>query len=169
MPAYFDNYINMCDDVELLEAIKISIEEIRNFPLDKWKSLGDNVYAPGKWTIKDILQHIIDTDRIFSYRALAFARGETQQVPSFDEDTYAAEAKANLRSLESIVDELLVVRQSLLAMFQSFTPEMLKRSGNGFKGPYSVASVGFCMAGHQRWHIKVIEERYYPLLSAVNA
>jgi hypothetical protein len=164
LPEYFDRYINMCDDVELTEAIQVSINELDALPLDKWKALGDRVYAPGKWTTRDILQHLVDTERIFSYRALAFARNETQALPPFEEDAYAAVAVAGNRTLESLVEELKMVHQSFLAMFASFTPAMLSKTGKGFRGDYSVASIGFCMPGHQRWHFKVLEEKYFSLL-----
>lgn len=164
VPEYFDRYINKCDDVELLDAIQTSIDELDNAPIEKWKALGDNVYTPGKWTVNDILQHLIDTERIFSYRALAFARGEMQPLPSFDEDGYAVAAQATNRTVESLVEELKLSHQSFKSLYQSFTPVMLSKMGKGFKGDYSVASIGFCMPGHQRWHLQVLEERYYPLL-----
>lgn len=160
MPEYFDRYINMADDVTLDQAFQISLDELEQFPIDRWKALGDWVYAPGKWTVKDILQHLIDTERIFAYRALAFARGETQKLPSFSEDDYAAKAYASNRELESLVDELRVVHQSTKLLFQSFSETMLDAQGIGFKGPYSVRSIGFILPGHQRWHLKVLEEKY---------
>lgn len=164
LPEYFDRYINKCDDVELMEALRISIEELDRFPISKWNALGDKVYAPGKWTVKEILQHLIDTERIFMYRALAFARNEKQQPPSFEEDVYVQESNANQRTIEDLVEELRTVHVSFKTMFESFTPAMLSRTGKGFKGEYSVASIGFIIAGHQRWHMQVLEERYYPLL-----
>jgi DinB superfamily len=164
LPEYFDRYINLCDDVELPEAIQISIDELDHFPIAQWNKLGDKVYAPGKWTIKDILQHLIDTERIFMYRALAFARNEKQQMPSFEEDEYVRESDTSKRSIEELVAELRTVHACFKTMFESFTPAMLNRTGKGFKGEYSVASIGFIMPGHQRWHLKVIEEKYLPII-----
>jgi hypothetical protein len=77
MPAFFDRYINLIADIELNVALQQSLEAAENFPMDKWKALGDRVYAPGKWTIKDMIQHITDTERIFAYRALRFARKDS--------------------------------------------------------------------------------------------
>jgi hypothetical protein len=164
MPEYFDRYINLCDDVPLLDAIQTSLDELDRLPLDRWAALGDRVYAPGKWTLRDILQHLVDTERVFSYRALAFARGDQQAMPPFSEDDFAASAGANHRSLHSLVEEMKISRHSFLELYQSFTPEMLARTGMGFRGLYSVAAIGFIMPGHQRWHLKVLEERYYPLI-----
>jgi hypothetical protein len=165
LPAYFDRYIMQFDEnTTILEAIQMSIDELDILPLDQWKALGSKVYAPNKWTLKDILQHIIDVERIFSYRAMSFARGEAQHLPSFDEDAYALQTNANNRSFEDLIAELKIVHHSTKAMFQSFTPEMLLKTGIGFKGEYSVAAIGFTLAGHQRWHLKIIEERYISLL-----
>lgn len=164
LPVYFDRYIELCDDVPVTEAIQISIGETDRFPVDQWELLGDRVYAPGKWTVKDILQHLIDTERIFAYRALAFARGETALLPAFDENSYAARASVAHRRIRELVAELRTVHESFLHLFASFTAEDLARSGLCFKGDCSVAAIGYCMPGHQRWHIGVLEERYHPLL-----
>lgn len=164
MPEYFDRYINKADDVDHIEALEISLHELEQLPLDRFREIGENVYAPGKWTIKEILQHLIDTERVFLYRAVAFARGETGQVLSMDEELYAKNSNANRRTLEELVDELTIVRQSTIALFRSFSPDMLQRRGKGFRGLYSVLSIAFIIAGHQRWTMDVIYERYIPLL-----
>ncbi|HRG81265.1 MAG TPA: DinB family protein [Chitinophagaceae bacterium] len=163
LPVYFDRYINETDDVTLPEALEISLHELENAALPSWKSIGNKVYAPGKWTIRDILQHIIDTERVFSYRALSFARGEATVQP-FDEDGYAANAGAENRDWDAIMEEAICVRKSTISLFNSFTPEMLSKMGMGFKGEYSVHAIGFILAGHQRWHFSVINEKYLPLL-----
>jgi hypothetical protein len=164
MPEYFDRYINKIDDVTVLEALKISLAELDDLPMQTYKALGNNVYAPGKWTVKDILQHLIDTERVFSYRATAFSRNEPGQVLSFDEELYVKNAQANARSLEEIVIEMKALRRSFIEQYKSYSPEMLLRNGKGFKGEYSVLSIGFIVAGHQRWHMDVLKERYFPLL-----
>lgn len=164
MPVYFDRYINLADDVSLSEALDISLKELENAPVDKWAALGDRVYAPGKWTVKDLLQHIMDTERVFCYRALSFARGE-REVKPFDEDKYGMNAQAGRRSLTDLLEEAILIRKATNALFRSFSPDMLATMGLGFKGEYSVHSIGFIIAGHQRWHFKVIEERYFPLLN----
>lgn len=165
LPAYFDRYINMADDVELETAFKISLHELENAPVATWKALGNKTYAPEKWTVKDILQHLTDTERVFAYRALSFARGE-KKVSPFDEDNYGKMANANARSIEDLLEEAILVRKSTMKLFETFSPEMLLQTGTGFKGDYSVLAIGFIFPGHQRWHFKVLEEKYYPLLNA---
>jgi DinB superfamily len=164
MPEYFDRYINLCDDTTIVTAIQISIDELDKLPVDKWKALGDKVYAPGKWTVKDILQHVIDTERVFAYRATAFARGDEQTMLSFDEELYGKNAVTNSRTIEDLIAEMKILRQSFLLLYKSFTDETLQKSGNGSTGKYSVAAIGFIIPGHQRWHLKILEEKYYPLL-----
>lgn len=162
MPEYFDRYINMTDDVTLMESLQISLLELENAPAGKWKAIGDEVYAPGKWTIKDILQHLIDTERVLCYRALSFARGE-KEVKPFDEDNYGKMANANSRTIEDLLEEAIALRKSTIHLYKSFSPGMLNSVGIGFKGEYSVHAIGFIFPGHQRWHFKIIEEKYLTL------
>jgi uncharacterized protein YehS (DUF1456 family) len=164
LPEYFDRYILKCDDADMIEVLKTAIKEVENLPITAYQKLGNMVYAPGKWTMNEVFQHMIDTNYIFTYRALAYSRGETEKVPSFDEETYAKNSEANRRDLYDLQFELKHSYESLLLLFQSFTPGMLSLPCIGFKGTYSVGSVAFCMAGHLRWHVGIIEERYLPLL-----
>lgn len=164
MPEYFDRYINMTDDVTVNEALHMSMHELENAPIESWVSLGNKVYAADKWTIKDILQHLIDTERIFCYRAVAFARGD-KNVRSYDEDEYAKNSNALSRSVEELKEEMIAVRRSSIYLFNSFTDAMLAKTGHGFKGEYSVHAIGYILAGHQRWHFKIIEEKYMPLIN----
>ena len=167
MPPYFDRYINLAKDVPLLESLEISLYELEQAPIEKWKTLGNKVYAEGKWTIKDILQHTIDTERVFVYRITAIARGDKQTMIAFDEEAYAQNTTANTRTIADLLAELILVRKSTIALFKSFNEQMLHQLGNGFNGiQYSPLALGFMLAGHQRWHFNVIEQKYLPLLAA---
>jgi hypothetical protein len=168
MPEYFDRYIDLTDDLTYMEVLQLSLTELENLPIEKWKALGEQIYAPGKWTAKDVLQHLIDTERVFTYRMTAFSRSDSQKMLGYDEDLYAQNADANRRTIEDLVAELILVRKSYIALYQSFSSEMLLKSGKGYNGlEYSVLSMGFMIPGHQRWHFKVVEERYFPLLLAL--
>lgn len=162
LPNYFDRYILKCDDVTIMESLSTSLIELEKAPTDLWKSIGDKVYAPGKWTIRDILQHLIDTERVFCYRALSFARGD-REVRSYDEQQYGEMAKANTRTLEELMEESIALRKSTIHLYKSFSTEMLERSGISFKGEYSVGAIGYIFGGHQRWHFEIISDRYSPL------
>ncbi len=164
MPEYFDRYINRMEDIELMDALHQSLEEIENFPVAKWLELGDKVYAPGKWTVRDTIQHLIDTERIFSYRSMCFARNDKSEQPFIDEALHASFARANDRKLEDIIEEYKVARRSFIMLFSTFNDEELQRTAVSFKGGYNVLSIGFMIPGHQRHHIKLLEDKYYPLM-----
>lgn len=166
LPVYFDRYMNKTDDVTVIEALQISLNELESAPIEKWQMLGDAVYAPGKWSIKDILQHLIDTERVFCYRALSFARGEAEVKP-YDENNYAQMANAQHRTIENLLEEAIALRKATILLFNSFSNEMLAQIGMGFKGAYSVHSIGFILGGHQRWHFEIIEKQYIPLLQKI--
>lgn len=164
MPEYFDRYINLVDDVNLKDALNINGIGLLNNEKANLEKLEDKVYEPGKWTVNDILQHIIDTERIFTYRALRFARNDNTVLPGFDENTYAAEANASKRTLDSIIQEFDVTRQSSLCFFNSLTEDQLLRTGICFNKNISVLAIGFTLAGHLIHHLNIIRERYYPLI-----
>lgn len=167
MPEYFDRYINLAEDVSVVESLQISLQELEQAQIDKWNTLGEKTYLVGKWTIKDILQHFIDTERVFSYRITAIARGDKQKMIPYDEAVFAKNAKANNRTIEDLMEELVLIRKSTIKLFASFTPEMLHQQGNGFNSvQYCPLALGFMLAGHQRWHFNVLADKYYPLINA---
>jgi hypothetical protein len=163
-PNYFDTYINKVEDIELDVALQQSLVELDALDMAALRRLGDQVYAPGKWTVRDIIQHITDCERVFCYRALSVGRGDTPKLPGFDENTYAVNAGANSRSLEEVIAELRLVRQGSIALFRTFDEAALRRMGVMFNYELPVLAIGFILAGHQRHHFGVIQERYLPLI-----
>jgi hypothetical protein len=117
-------------------------------------------YAPGKWTIKELLQHIIDTERIFCYRALCVARKETQNLPGFDENNYALNSNANKRSWDSLQREYLNQRTATSDLYKSFTDDMLQQEGTSNNRQFNVLSMGFITVGHVNHHLRVTREKY---------
>jgi uncharacterized damage-inducible protein DinB len=117
-------------------------------------------YAEGKWTIKEILAHIIDDERIFTYRALRFARNDKTELPGFDQDDFARYSGANERSVADLLAEFATVRHSTIALFNSFTDEALLRSGVASGNIMSVRAAAYHIAGHELRHINIIKERY---------
>jgi len=164
MPEYFDRYINLVENIELSDALSKYGPQMYVKEKDNLEKVGERVYAPGKWTVKDILQHLIDTERIFKYRALRFARNDKTLLPGFDENIYADVSGANNRSLDDLLNEYSFVRQSAIALFSSFHKKMLNSAGVCFDKNISVLSIGFVLAGHPLHHLNVIKERYYQLL-----
>jgi uncharacterized damage-inducible protein DinB len=159
--GHFATYINqVSEEYTLTEELEISVHRfikfVQNIPLDKF----DYRYAEGKWTIKDIIQHIIDAERIFAYRALRFARNDKTPLASFEENDYVDEAHANQRSIQDLLTEMAVVRQATLSLFKSFSNEELLRIGIASTKPMSVRALGFTIIGHQNHHQRIFEERY---------
>ena len=159
--SYYEAYINqVSDEYTLTEELEISVHRLIKFvqeiPLDKF----DYRYEEGKWTIKDILQHLIDAERIFSYRTLRFARNDKTELASFEENIYAEEANANKRSIMDLLTEMAVVRQATLSLFKTFSQEELMRNGIASSNPMSVRALGFVIIGHQNHHQRIFKERY---------
>jgi arsenate reductase-like glutaredoxin family protein len=159
-PGYFQRYIDQVTETELSAALNNQIAGIQAFLNSITEEKSNYAYAADKWTIKELLQHIIDTERIFSYRALCIARGEKITLPGFDENEYAANSNANERRWESLVFEMLVVRESTKILFSSFTPEALETIGTAGSNSLSVSQIGFILVGHFNHHKKVLQERY---------
>ena len=164
LPAHYDTYIKKVEDIELTEALEKYGKPVLLAEKAKLIALGDKVYALGKWTIKDIIQHIIDCERVFSYRAMRYARNDKTMLPSFDETEYGATALASRRNLDDLLEEFYVLRESTIRLYKSFTDEMLLREGQIWSGNISVLSYGFATVGHFNHHIEILKERYYPLL-----
>jgi len=156
----FGTYIKEAGDGILIEELEISLHAfirfVQNIPMDKF----DYRYAEGKWTIKDIIQHVIDTERIFAYRALRFSRNDKTPLPSFEESEYADNTDSNKRSIQDLLTEFSAVRHSTLLFYKSLSEEQLKRIGTASNNPISVRALGFVMIGHAKHHQKVFEERY---------
>jgi hypothetical protein len=162
-PCYFDKYINCVDDIEIAEAFKQSLAELDTLDVKRLNRVGDAVYAEGKWTIKDIFQHLIDAERILAYRALRIGRNDKTPYSGFDEALLAANVSTANRSLESILAELKIVRKATALLFASFTDEAVQRFIFANDKQMSALAFGFTIVGHQKYHLKLIKEKYLPL------
>lgn len=157
---FYKSYIHVLENVELQEELEISLHKfikfVQNIPMDKF----DYRYADGKWTIKEIIQHLIDSERVFSYRALRISRNDTTPLPGFDENSFVENTNANQRSLQGLLTEMAVVRQATVSLFNSFSVEQLERIGTASNHQISVRAIGFIIIGHQEHHQKIFQERY---------
>lgn len=160
IPPFYHGYVKLVKESDLPSALEQHqhnlLNLLRSLPDDKW----DYSYAPGKWTIKDLVQHLIDGERIFAYRALRFARKDTTPLPGFDENLYASTANAGKRTKEDLLSELEVVQKSSALLFESFNEEQLESSGLANNNSIYVAGIGFAIVGHTLHHMNVIKERY---------
>jgi uncharacterized damage-inducible protein DinB len=123
-------------------------------------------YAEGKWTVKEILGHLIDAERIFAYRVLRIARNDTTPLPGFDENAYVAASNAQKRSMEELLNEFAVVRASTLALLKSLSPPILEYTGTVSNHPISARALAYIIAGHELHHLDIIRERYLPAFGA---
>jgi len=160
-PAYAIMYIKLVQDEGLLLKYLydnfIAVKEfIMLIPEEKLLS----GYAPGKWTIKDTLVHIIDDERIYAYRALCFARNEKKELPGFEQDDYALYSGANERTIQNILEEYEAVRYSTIALFNGLPEEALMRYGIANNNRATVRALGYHIAGHELHHMNIIKERY---------
>lgn len=161
---YYGTYIDAMPDGDVVAALADQCAE--TFAL--LSGLSDQEasfsYAPGKWTIRDLVQHLSDSERVFAYRALRFARGDATPLPGFDQNPYAEAAHAERRPLRELAEELRDVRRTTLALVRSFDETMLGRSGVASGNLMSVRALVWVMAGHERHHMNVLRERYLSAL-----
>ncbi len=163
-PPFFSAYIRLVDNIDLMEGLERYRPKLL---FDDWhlvEALGDRVYSSGKWTMKDIFQHCIDTERIMSYRALCIARNDHHELPGFDENNYAQNTLLSNVSLKELIDEYALLRESTIRMFKNFDKRMLLRRGVANKSEISPLALGFVIVGHPLHHCEVIRERYFKLL-----
>jgi uncharacterized damage-inducible protein DinB len=160
VPVFYHKYINLVNEQNLNEAMRNHqfslVSELKNIPDEKW----DYRYAEGKWTIKEVVQHIIDGERIFCYRALNFARKDRNELPGFDENEFAAVSKADKRSKHDLLEELTTVQKSSMQLFASFDEEQLDQSGKANGNSIYVNGIGFIIVGHTLHHLNILRERY---------
>lgn len=159
-PHYYDTYISLVKQNDILTALTETEGEVINFFKSISPAKENYAYATGKWTVKDVLCHINDTERIFAYRCLRFARKDPQQVLSYEQDAYVANSNSHANSLANLIEEFYSIRQSTISLFKSFNNETLLHYGKSPSGNATVISIGFTICGHALHHINVVKERY---------
>lgn len=160
IPSFYKKYVKLVEEPDLLQALRVSNYRMLDVLASVGEAHQDFRYAEGKWSIRELLCHMIDAERIFAYRALRFARNDKTPLHGWDENDYAPEANAGGRTLRQIADEMSTLRASTLHMFEGFTVEMLGRKGIANENEMSVLALGFIIAGHETHHRKILVERY---------
>ncbi len=157
--AFYANYIaQVTDDVlfELKNQVKSVADFMKAIPSEKQHY----AYAEGKWTIKELLGHLVDTERVMSYRLLRFSRKDSTDLPGFEENDYVLNSTFLQRDFNDLIDEFTAVRKSNLYLITSLTEEQLALSGSANNNKVSVKALLFIMAGHVKHHIRILKERY---------
>jgi hypothetical protein len=159
--SFFHNYINQVTEDDIESAFKKHSAELIQFLETIPKEKYDYRYAEGKWTIKEVLQHIIDAERVFAYRSLCFARKDTTPLPGFNENLFAKNAKTDKRDWQNLLEEFKVTRKSSEYLFRSFDEDQLRSKGIANNPPNYVLGVGYILIGHSVHHMKVLKEKYF--------
>ncbi len=160
MPEYYERYANLVSGNDVLKALETQVEESLTLFASVDEERAGYRYAPDKWSIKELLGHIIDTERIFATRGMALARGDTTPLPGFEQDDYVAGADFDRRPWKSLVDEFRLLRASNALLFRSLEPKATERVGTVSGSSFRMSAVPWVVAGHELWHRKVLEERY---------
>ena len=160
VPAYYNYYIGLSNETDLLAALKSSMDETLGFiaciPSDK----EEYRYADGKWTLKEVLRHVIDTERIFAYRALRFSRKDATELPGFDENSFNANSNASSRKMQDMAKEFKSVREASISLYEYMNDDMLDFKGKANNNLVTSRGIGWMIVGHNIHHCKVMRERY---------
>ncbi len=157
---YFSYYIEQVENEDVITALTEQMTEVENLIKNLKLDQENYRYAEGKWSIKEVLGHLTDTERIFSYRALCIARGEIQSLPGFDENDYANAANFAEQSLDDLLNQYHFTRLANLALFKSFTQEAVSRIGNANNNAVSARGLIWMIAGHEKHHLRILKEKY---------
>lgn len=157
---FYQNYIKLAPDENVLKSLERNTKNFRRLLKKIPRKKLDKAYAEGKWTIKEVLQHIIDAERVFAYRAITFARKDKTPLPSFDENNWAQQSMAAQREWREMVEEFKSLRASTISMFASFDDSQLRSIGTASNKDVNVLALGFILAGHVEHHMNILKERY---------
>ena len=162
-PAFLEEVYQLNEGRNLTDALALSLKAIDDIDIAQWNRIGLKTYAENKWTLHKILQHLIDWERIWCFRAVIFARGEGSTPDGHDQEIMAQNSNANELSLEHLIEELRIVRRSTMLMFTSFNPQILETTCKFFEYEMPLFAIGLSITAHQIHHLKVIQERSLPL------
>ena len=160
-PPYYQPYIDILEgEPDLMDSLEMSLELFEQVLYDIDDSKQTYRYAEGKWTIKELVQHMIDVERVFVYRALRFSRQDEKPLSGFDENSYVTNYSSNNREFTTLLDEFCLLRRSNILMFKDFGAKELHSTGTVEGLPISVRAIAFICSGHVLHHLKIIQERY---------
>lgn len=159
-PAFYETYISKVIGENIKDILLNSLNDIEDFLLRLDEDKADYAYAPEKWTVKQVLQHCIDSERVFAYRAMCFARGERQSLPRFEQNGYVENVDVNNKPLSYLKQEMLLVRRCTIALFQHLGDADLAKPGLVGNNAVTVLSWGYIIAGHWLHHQGILATKY---------
>lgn len=158
--AYFEKYVSLVPEGDIVATLERQLEETRRLFAGVPESMGGHRYGPDKWTIREMIGHMIDSERVFAYRALRFARNDKTALPGFEQDEFVAAANFDARTIADLIEEFRIVRQATLALFRHLTDEAWTRVGAANDNPMSARAAAWIIAGHERYHHDILTTRY---------
>ncbi|NND73173.1 MAG: DinB family protein [Rhodothermales bacterium] len=159
-PEYYFAYIDKVPDGDILDLLSTQVDNTASYLASLPPELGTYRYADGKWTVSEVLGHMVDCERVFAFRGLHIARGDKTPIPGFEQDDWVASTDFNRRSIKSLADELHVLRASTVMLFKNLTAEEIERTGTASGYPFSVRTIPYIIAGHEIHHLGVLKDRY---------
>jgi len=160
-PAYYERYVDIVSGGDAYAFMEKQLENIPAYIKSISESKSEFRYAPGKWSVKELISHITDCERVFSYRALTFARGESIALPGFDQDVWIKNIPFDLYSLADLAEEFETVRKGTLLVYKNLSEEALLRKGIANKNEVSVRAIAYITAGHAEHHLSILQSRYF--------
>ncbi len=162
---YYGRYISLIPEGDFFPLLNKHFDETLGFLRNLTDAQAETRYEQGKWSIKEVLGHVIDTERIMSYRALRIARADETPLPGFEQDDYVRAANFDSRALNDLLAEFQAVRAATVSLFRSFDETAIGRRGTASTFPVTVRALAYIIAGHERHHVKVLRTKYLPLLA----
>lgn len=160
VPKFFERYVSKVEGDDLMQALTSQTKNMFQFLGSIPESKYDFAYADGKWTLKELVQHMVDAERVFSYRALTFARKDKNELPGFEENDWAIASNAASRNWNDMMEEFKAVRKATEYLFASFNEDQLDSTGTVNKNSIYVLALGFITVGHCNHHVGILKERY---------
>ena len=160
-PSFYAGYVASVPDGNIVDVLRDSGVKLASALAEIPETKGGHRYAEGKWTVRTLIGHMIDAERIFSYRALRLARGDATPLPGFEENDFAKTAGSDARAVADLASEMAIVRAGTVRLFESLPEEAWMRRGVVNGGEVSVRALGYITAGHAQHHLKVLRERYF--------
>ena len=164
-PSYYSQYINLVQDGDIIHILYEQMRSMTQFVNSFSEEVAAYRYAPDKWSVKEVVGHVMDTERVFSYRALCFARNDKTHLPAFDQDAYVKQANFGKRTLLDIADEYRSVRKGTICLYRSFEEGILNRVGTASDYSLALRSIPYILVGHEMHHRNVIETCYLKRIS----
>lgn len=157
---YYERYVSLVPEGDVVDTLDRQVADTLALLRGLSGEQGDHRYAPDKWTVKEVVGHMIDTERVFAFRALCFARGDAGPLPGFDQDVFAAHSDLSAVSLADLADELEHVRRSTVLLFRRLAPEAWARRGTASDAEVTVRALAHILAGHELYHVNILRSRY---------